>query len=66
VGAGQGVFPVGAHTRRYYPHPDVAYVPFRDAPPVEWGLLWHAEMETQRVRAFADAARDLVLGSRSP
>jgi hypothetical protein len=56
VGAGQGVFPVGAHTRRYYPRPDVAYVPFRDAPPVEWGLLWCAETETQRVRAFAKAA----------
>lgn len=65
VGAGQGVFPVGAHTRRYYPRPDVAYVPFRDAPPVEWGLLWCAETETQRVRAFAKAARDLVLGSRA-
>jgi DNA-binding transcriptional LysR family regulator len=33
IGAGHGVFPVGAHAKRYYARPDVAYVPFSDAPP---------------------------------
>jgi DNA-binding transcriptional LysR family regulator len=60
VGAGRGVFPVGAHARRYHPRPDVAYVPFHDAPPLEWGLLWRADGATARVRAFGQAARDLV------
>jgi DNA-binding transcriptional LysR family regulator len=64
VGAGQGVFPVGAHVRRYYARPDVVYVPFDDAPPLHWGLLWRADAETDRVRAFSEAANDLV-GARS-
>ncbi|WP_345428121.1 LysR family transcriptional regulator [Actinoallomurus vinaceus] len=60
IGAGQGVFPVGAHARRYYARPDVVYVPFSDAPPLLWGLLWRADGATARVRAFAEAAHDLV------
>jgi DNA-binding transcriptional LysR family regulator len=60
IGSGQGAFPVGAHVRRYYPRPDVAYVFFSDAPPVEWGLVWRADSPTARVLAFNQAARDLV------
>ncbi|MFE9103850.1 LysR family transcriptional regulator [Actinomadura geliboluensis] len=60
IGAGAGVFPVGAHVRRYHARPDVAYVPFDDAPPIDWGLLWRTGGETARVRAFAEAAQDLL------
>ncbi|MEU9042883.1 MULTISPECIES: LysR substrate-binding domain-containing protein [unclassified Kitasatospora] len=60
VGAGQGVLPVGAHARRYYPRPDVAYVPLDGAPPLEWGLIWPDGHATARVRAFAEAAADLA------
>ncbi|WP_084962008.1 LysR family transcriptional regulator [Thermoactinospora rubra] len=60
VGAGHGVLPVGAQARRYYMRPDVTYVPFDDAPPLEWGLLWRADAATARVRAFAQAAHDLL------
>ncbi|MFI6510601.1 LysR substrate-binding domain-containing protein [Streptosporangium sp. NPDC050855] len=60
VGEGRGVLPVGAHTRRYHPRPDVTYVPFDDAPPVRWGLLWRTDGATARVLAFAEAARDLL------
>ncbi|WUH98633.1 LysR family substrate-binding domain-containing protein [Spirillospora sp. NBC_00431] len=62
VGAGHGVFPVGAQTRRYYARPDVAYVPIDGAPPVRWGLLWRADGATARIRAFAQAAHDLLHG----
>lgn len=62
VGAGQGVFPVGAHVRRYHIRPDVAYVLFRDAAPLEWGLVWRADGATARVRAFGQAALDLLRG----
>jgi DNA-binding transcriptional LysR family regulator len=58
IGAGRGVYPVGAHVQQYYARPDVAYVPFRDAPPLEWGLIWRTSGETARVHAFAEAARD--------
>ncbi|MEV6832269.1 LysR family transcriptional regulator [Amycolatopsis sp. NPDC051102] len=60
AGAGAGVLPVGAHIRRYYPRPDVAYVPMADAPRLEWGLVWPAGTASARVRAFADAAAELV------
>ncbi|MFI0939175.1 LysR family transcriptional regulator [Streptomyces sp. NPDC021020] len=60
VGAGRGALVVGAQTRRYYARPDVAYVPFRDAPPVEWALHWRADAATARVRAFADAVHTLL------
>jgi DNA-binding transcriptional LysR family regulator len=60
AGAGEGVLPVGAHIRRYYPRPDVAYVPLDGAPWLEWGLVWRAGSATARVRAFAEAAAELV------
>ncbi|MFI0896915.1 LysR family transcriptional regulator [Streptomyces sp. NPDC020983] len=60
VGAGRGALVTGAQTRRYYARPDVAYVPFRDAPPVEWALHWRADAATARVRAFADAVGALL------
>jgi DNA-binding transcriptional LysR family regulator len=60
VGAGRGVFPVGAHVRRYSVRPDVAYVHLHDAPPVQWGLLWRAGSATARVHAFNDAAVELL------
>jgi DNA-binding transcriptional LysR family regulator len=60
AGAGEGVLPVGAHIRRYYPRPDVAYVPLDGAPRLEWGLVWRDGSATARVRAFAEAAAELV------
>jgi DNA-binding transcriptional LysR family regulator len=60
IGAGHGVFPVGAQARRYYARPDVAYIPMSDAPPLRWGLIWRADHATARVRAFAQAAYDLL------
>lgn len=60
AGAGEGVLPVGAHIRRYYPRPDLAYVPLEGAPRLEWGLVWRDGSATARVRAFAAAAADLV------
>jgi DNA-binding transcriptional LysR family regulator len=62
VGAGRGLFPIGAHVMRYYPRPDVAYVSIRDAPPVRWTLRWRASAATARVRAFAAAAQEVVNG----
>lgn len=60
VGAGRGVAEVGAQTRRYYPRPDVVYVPISDAAPVEWCLRWHEDRQTARVRAFSQVADELV------
>ncbi|MFI2026397.1 LysR family transcriptional regulator [Streptomyces buecherae] len=56
VGAGQGISPVGADVARSYAPRGVAYVPFRDASPLEYGLVWRAAGATARVRAFVAAA----------
>ncbi|WP_231924522.1 type 2 periplasmic-binding domain-containing protein [Micromonospora chokoriensis] len=58
VALGRGVLPVGEHTRRYYPRPDVAYVPIHDAPPIERGPIWLPSNTTTRVREFVRAATD--------
>jgi DNA-binding transcriptional LysR family regulator len=60
VGAGRGMYPVPAHRAQYYARPDVAYLPFVDAPPFEWAFTWRRTTETQRIRAFNQAARDIV------
>ncbi|MEN3305012.1 MAG: hypothetical protein V7603_1214 [Micromonosporaceae bacterium] len=59
VGAGQGTFVVGEHVTRFYTRPDIAYVPFHDAPPLEWGPVWQTNRATTRVRAFVAAAVDV-------
>ncbi|MFF3612383.1 LysR family transcriptional regulator [Streptomyces sp. NPDC002580] len=58
VAMGKGVLPVGEHSRRYYPRPDVAYVPLHDARPIERGLVWKEGNTTERVREFVRAATD--------
>lgn len=62
VGAGQGALPTGAHARRYYARPDIAYLPISDAPALEWVLVWRADRCTARVRAFVEAADTLIHG----
>lgn len=62
IGAGQGAFIVGAHFQRYYARPDVTYIPFDDASPLEWSMHWPADAATARVRAFGEAAVELVGG----
>ncbi|MFE3526410.1 hypothetical protein ACFXOD_33310 [Streptomyces sp. NPDC059161] len=48
--------PAAAHEVRYYARPNIAYVPFDDAPPLEYGPVWQAAADTHRIRAFAEAA----------
>ncbi|MFJ9607611.1 LysR family transcriptional regulator [Kitasatospora sp. NPDC101176] len=60
VAMGRGVLPVGEHARRYYPRPDIAYVPIRDVPPIERGPVWLESNTTARVREFVRAAADVA------
>ncbi|MFC7246706.1 LysR family transcriptional regulator [Catellatospora aurea] len=56
VATGKGVFPVGEHAARFYPRPDIAYLPMPDAPPVRWAPVWLAANETSLIRSFVDCA----------
>ncbi|MGW1539432.1 LysR family transcriptional regulator [Streptomyces sp. NPDC002309] len=58
VAMGRGILPVGEHSRRYYPRPDVSYVLLHDAQPIERGLVWSEGNTTERVREFVRAATD--------
>ncbi|MFI6475210.1 LysR family transcriptional regulator [Streptomyces sp. NPDC050516] len=52
VAAGKGACPTSIRSARYYARPDLAYIPFLDAPPVEFGLSWPSTGESVTVRAF--------------
>ncbi|MEU9860741.1 LysR family transcriptional regulator [Streptomyces sp. NPDC047971] len=54
VSAGRGVSPGSARGARYHPRPGISYVPLRDAPPVEYGLVWPTASENALIRAFAE------------
>ncbi|MFC7723239.1 LysR family transcriptional regulator [Nonomuraea recticatena] len=56
VAAGAGVCPVGAHVSRYFARPGVTFIPFRDAPPARWGLVWRSAGRTAKASAFVTLA----------
>ncbi|MFF8276062.1 LysR family transcriptional regulator [Streptomyces lateritius] len=58
VSAGRGVSPGAARGARYHPRPGIAYVPLRDAPPVEYGLIWPTAAENALIRAFVEAVTE--------
>ncbi|MFV6029379.1 LysR substrate-binding domain-containing protein [Streptomyces sp. NPDC056264] len=55
VTAGRGVTPGAARGARYHPRPGIAYVPLRDAPPLEYGLVWPTAAESALIREFVAA-----------
>ncbi|WP_433050041.1 LysR family transcriptional regulator [Dactylosporangium sp. CS-033363] len=58
VSAGQAVIATPAEAARFYPWPNLVYLPIRDAPPVQWALVWRTDAETPLIRAFAAAATE--------
>ncbi|MEV4775888.1 LysR family transcriptional regulator [Microbacterium sp. LWH12-1.2] len=66
IANGEGVSPMGAHNARYYPRPDIAYVPISDASPLEFGLAWLTSNENARIRAFVETAVLVVEGWGGP
>jgi hypothetical protein len=44
--------------RRYNAQPDVVFLPFHDAPPVQWALIWRTDRATPLGRALAESATD--------
>ncbi|MEU6563098.1 LysR family transcriptional regulator [Nocardia nova] len=52
VGAGAGATVAAARAGRYNARPDIAFIPFDDAPPVEYALMWPDSGESAGVRAL--------------
>jgi DNA-binding transcriptional LysR family regulator len=61
VSAGRAVAAVSADIPAFYSWPTLVYLPVRDAPPIQWALVWRAAAETSLVRAFARTAADAIL-----
>ncbi|GAA3150506.1 LysR family transcriptional regulator [Planomonospora alba] len=57
LGEAVALFP--AHVSRYYPHPDIAYLPVRDMGALPYGPVWLSAAENDMIRAFARVVRDL-------
>ncbi|MFJ9853773.1 LysR family transcriptional regulator [Streptomyces sp. NPDC101150] len=53
VGSGKGATVATARAGHYYARPDIAYVPFDDAPPVDYALMW-------REAGGSDGLQDLI------
>ncbi|WP_354644317.1 LysR family transcriptional regulator [Kitasatospora camelliae] len=60
IGAGSGGCIVGAQVTRFYTRPDVAYIPFSDAPPIDWAPVWLKSNNTRLIRAFAHTAQEVA------
>jgi DNA-binding transcriptional LysR family regulator len=60
VGDGKCIAVAGAQEIQYNRRPDITYIPFRDAPPISYGLIWRSGHETSRTRAFASVASDYL------
>ncbi|MFD9290829.1 LysR family transcriptional regulator [Streptomyces sp. NPDC060030] len=60
VGSGRGVTPTCTLAAAFYARRDVVHVPFRDAPPIRYALLWPTRTGGAQVHAFARAVTDVA------
>lgn len=56
VAAGRGALLSPAHAAMYHARPGVTYMPFLDATPVDYALVWRTDETTEALRLFARAA----------
>lgn len=61
VAAGRGVSPAALRAAQYHSRPGIVFVPFRDAPPIEYGLVWPRNGVTARVRSFVETVSEVSL-----
>ncbi|NEW25704.1 LysR family transcriptional regulator [Nocardia cyriacigeorgica] len=54
ISAGKGACPCSVRAADFYPRPGLSFIPFADAPPIEFGLVWHADGPAARIQAFVD------------
>ncbi|WP_327092329.1 LysR family transcriptional regulator [Nonomuraea sp. NBC_01738] len=55
IAAGKGVSTASLRVAEHYSHPGLVVVPYHDAPPIEYGLVWPTTRQTAMVQAFAQA-----------
>ncbi|MFI7382831.1 LysR family transcriptional regulator [Streptomyces sp. NPDC049813] len=60
VGAGRGATVAALRAAQYHHREDIAYVPFSDAPPVEYALMWRAADVPPGVQALIRTIADVA------
>ncbi|MEU9865952.1 LysR family transcriptional regulator [Streptomyces sp. NPDC047971] len=60
VATGAGVSPVAARAERFHARPGLAFVPLRDAPTVDYGLMWPAAGRNPLLLPFLDVVDELA------
>ncbi|MFC4910016.1 LysR family transcriptional regulator [Actinomadura gamaensis] len=58
VSSGRAVIACPAEAARFYPWPDLVYVPVRDALPCQWAFAWRTGNDDPLIRAFAAAVAE--------
>ncbi|QLY33792.1 LysR family transcriptional regulator [Nocardia huaxiensis] len=58
VNAGVGVSTVSARAEQFHSGPGMVFVPFRDAPPIDYGLMWPTDTKNPLVRPFLDLVQE--------
>ncbi|MDP9864683.1 MULTISPECIES: LysR family transcriptional regulator [Streptosporangium] len=64
VAAGEGVTIAAAQGARYYPRPNLVYLPIEDAPPLEYALLWRTAGVSAKGLAFTRMAAEVSTAAR--
>ncbi|MEU7744363.1 LysR family transcriptional regulator [Nonomuraea sp. NPDC049158] len=59
VSNGEIVNLLPAHSTRYWPRPDIVWLPITDMEPLAYGIVWRTETENDLIRAFAQVITDL-------
>ncbi|MFD1938732.1 MULTISPECIES: LysR family transcriptional regulator [Nonomuraea] len=59
VAAGHCVHPLGEIAARYNSPPGIVFVPIRDAPALQFALIWRSTADSPAIRALAQTAADL-------
>lgn len=60
IGAGRGVTLTSVRAADFYARPDIAIIPVRDAPHIEYALLWPTKHSTAKVQAFVRTVVELA------
>lgn len=67
IGQGEGIDTAPSVISRYYPWPEVAFVPLLDAPPATLAIAWRHDATNPLIAEFAKLARDVAtVAARNP
>ncbi|MBL1077983.1 LysR family transcriptional regulator [Nocardia sp. 2] len=60
VSQGVGVSTVAARAEQFHARPGIVWVPLRDAPPIDYGLMWPTATKNPLVRPFLEIVQEVA------